>query len=49
MKNDVEKNLPECMAILYRPIIEETDFKQYVTNKYSILNNVVNLEKLDAH
>ena len=33
----------------WKPIIEETDFKQYVTNKYSILNNVVNLEKLDAH
>ena len=33
----------------WKPIIEETDFKQYVTNKYSILNNGVNLEKLDAH
>ena len=33
----------------WKPIIEETDFKQYVTNKSSILNNVVNLEKLDAH
>jgi RecA/RadA recombinase len=33
----------------WKPIIEETDFKQYVTNKYSILNNVVNLEKLDQH
>tara|TARA_Y100000589_G_scaffold329468_1_gene376119 strand:- start:503 stop:1537 length:1035 start_codon:yes stop_codon:yes gene_type:complete len=33
----------------WKPIIEETDFKQYVTNKYSILNNIVNLEKLDAH
>ena len=33
----------------WKPIIEETDFKQYVTNKYSILNNVVNLQKLDAH
>ena len=33
----------------WKPIIEETDFKQYVTNKYSILNNGINLEKLDAH
>jgi len=33
----------------WKPIIDETDFKQYVTNKYSILNNVVNLQKLDAH
>ena len=33
----------------WKPIIEETDFKQYVTNKYSILNNVVNLEKMDQH
>ena len=33
----------------WKPIIEETDFKQYVTNKYSILNNVVSLEKLDQH
>ena len=33
----------------WKPIIDETDFKQYVTNKYSILNNVVNLAKLDAH
>ena len=33
----------------WKPVLEETDFKQYVTNKYSILNNVVNLEKLDQH
>jgi len=33
----------------WKPILEETDFKQYVTNKYSILNNVVNLSKLDQH
>jgi len=33
----------------WKPIIEETDFKQYVTNRYSILNNIVSLEKLDAH
>ena len=26
----------------WTPIIEETDFKQYLTNKYSILNNVDN-------
>ena len=33
----------------WKPILEETDFKQYVTNKYSILNNIVNLSKLDQH
>ena len=32
----------------WKPIIEETDFKQYLTNKYSILNSV-NLNKLDEH
>ena len=34
MKNDVEKNLPECMAILYRPIIEETDSGIYTIKGY---------------
>ncbi len=33
----------------WKPIIEETDFKQYLTNKYSILNNIVSLEKMDQH
>jgi len=33
----------------WKPIIEETDFKQYVTNKYSIVNNGINLEKMDQH
>ena len=33
----------------WKPIIEDTDFKQYLTNKYSILNNVVNLAKMDEH
>ena len=33
----------------WKPILEETDFKQYITNKFSILNNVVNLSKLDQH
>ena len=33
----------------WKPIIEETDFKQYLTNRYSITNNVVSLEKMDAH
>ena len=33
----------------WKPIIEETDFKQYLTNRYSILNNIVNLAKLDQH
>ena len=34
MKNDVEKNLRECMAILYRPIIEETDSGIYTIKGY---------------
>jgi len=33
----------------WKPILEETDFKQYITNKYSILNNNINLAKLDQH
>ena len=33
----------------WKPIIEDTDFKQYLTNKYSILNNQVNLAKMDEH
>src|SRR6056300_502430 len=32
----------------WKTIIEETDFKKYLTNKYSILNSV-NLAKLDEH
>ena len=31
----------------WKPILEETDFKQYITNKYSIVN--VNLAKMDQH
>jgi len=33
----------------WKPIIEDTDFKQYLTNKYSILNNQVNLAKVDEN
>ena len=33
----------------WKPIIEETDFKQYINNKYTILNNVINLAKMDQH
>ena len=33
----------------WKPIIEDTDFKQYLTNKCSILNNIVNLAKMDEH
>tara|TARA_A100001011_G_scaffold44729_2_gene41884 strand:+ start:887 stop:1921 length:1035 start_codon:yes stop_codon:yes gene_type:complete len=33
----------------WKPIIEDTDFKQYLTNKYSILNNIVDLAKMDEH
>ena len=32
----------------WKPIIEETDFKDFITSKYSILNEV-NLTKLDQH
>ena len=33
----------------WKPIIEETDFKQFIEGKYSILNNVVDLGKMDQH
>ena len=33
----------------WKPILEETDFKDYITKKYSIVNAGVNLTKLDAH
>ena len=33
----------------WKPIIEETDFKQYINNKFTILNNIINLEKMDQH
>ena len=33
----------------WKPIIEETNFKQYINDKYTILNNVINLEKMDQH
>ena len=34
IKNDVEKNLPELMAILYRPIVEETSSGVYTIEAY---------------
>ena len=34
MKEDIEKKLPECMAILYRPIIDETDSGVYTIKAY---------------
>ena len=34
MKKDIENYLPECMAILYRPIIEETDSGIYTIKGY---------------
>jgi hypothetical protein len=34
IKNDIEKNLPELMALLYRPIIEETDSGIYTIEAY---------------
>ena len=33
----------------WKPIMEDTDFKQYLTNKYSIVNNAINLSKMDQH
>ena len=36
-------------ADFWKPIMEDTDFKQYLTNKYSIVNNVINLDKMDQH
>ena len=34
IKNDIEKNLPEVMAILYRDIVEETDNGVYTIKSY---------------
>tara|TARA_R110000824_G_scaffold121987_1_gene278589 strand:+ start:1352 stop:1996 length:645 start_codon:yes stop_codon:yes gene_type:complete len=34
IKNDVEKNLPEVMAVLYRPITEETESGLYTIAAY---------------
>ena len=34
IKKDIEKNLPEVMAILYRPIVEETDTGKYTIEAY---------------
>jgi len=34
IKQDIEKNLPEVMAILYRPITEETDSGIYTIGAY---------------
>ena len=34
IKNDIERNLPEVMAILYRPIVEETDSGIYTIEAY---------------
>ena len=34
IKNDLEKNLPELMAVLYRPIVEETDKGVYTIEAY---------------
>ena len=30
-------------------IIEDTDFKDYITKKYSIVNSNINLSKMDQH
>ena len=34
LKEDVEKNLPEIMAVLYREIVEETDSGVYTIKAY---------------
>ena len=34
LKENVEKNLPECMAVLYREIVEETDSGIYTIKAY---------------
>ena len=33
----------------WKPIIEDTDFKDYITKKYSIVNGNINLSKMDQH
>ena len=34
IKNDIEKNMPEVMAILFRPIVEETNKGVYTIEAY---------------
>ena len=34
IKNDIEKNLPELMAVLYRPLTEETESGVYTIEAY---------------
>ena len=34
IKNDIEKNMPELMSVLYRPIVEETDSGVYTIEAY---------------
>ena len=34
IKNDIEKNLPELMAVLYRPIVEQTSSGVYTIEAY---------------
>ena len=34
MKNNIQENMPECMAILYRPIVEETESGIYTIESY---------------
>ena len=34
IKNDMEKNMPEMIAVLYRPIIEETENEVYTIEAY---------------
>tara|TARA_R100000742_G_C4268498_1_gene86880 strand:+ start:49 stop:651 length:603 start_codon:yes stop_codon:yes gene_type:complete len=34
IKNDIEKNLPELMAVLYRPIVQETEDGLYSIEAY---------------
>tara|TARA_R110002020_G_scaffold177087_1_gene369829 strand:- start:2459 stop:3103 length:645 start_codon:yes stop_codon:yes gene_type:complete len=34
IKNDIEKHLPEIMAVLYRPIVEETESNVYSIEAY---------------
>ena len=34
IKKGIEKNLPECMAVLYRPIVEETNSGIYTIEAY---------------
>ena len=46
---DLRKEKETLNEKFWKPIIEDTDFKDYITKKYSIVNGNINLSKMDQH